>query len=101
MNRGSISIEYLISILMFILVVTIFYNALHNITLQAGDSIKRAMLHDQASSTSLLATLYTYSLRHSDYELNQTCLISSKVYCVDEDQRIGSAYLYKRKGGGG
>lgn len=95
-----LSTESMIGVLFIILLVALYSNFFESIADKAVDSLQQSVLYDLASSTSLLVSTYSYSLKHGSFEPRLNCSITSNVVCKDDANHISMVPTYLRKGGG-
>ncbi len=100
MVRGTLSTESLIGVLLLIIIVTLFYAFLSSIANSFVDSLQQASLHDRASSTSLLASVYSYSLKHGYFNPQLNCSVGANISCKDDFDHTAIVNAYRRRGGG-
>jgi len=96
---ASISSEALMWVLVSIIVITIFYASLNTVISNIRESIYQAGLEQRASSTALLASVYSYTISHGYFNPQLNCSVGSEVVCKEEG-RIAVSKTYKRAGGG-
>ena len=99
--KGSITVDAMIGLLAIILTVGILYIAQKHYY----EDLKRLVVADEldssAAQTSLIISIYRYSISHGHSDLELKCAVSSYVQCINESYGIVvTKNLYTRKGGG-
>ncbi|MGB9635476.1 MAG: hypothetical protein ACPL0A_03275, partial [Candidatus Micrarchaeia archaeon] len=72
----------------------------NNVMVASIDYLRQSQLYMRATSTALLASLYSYSLNEGYFNPKLECSIGNRITCVDNESRVVTVDTYRRKGGG-